>query len=284
MKRFYALVAVFLFAASAAFAQNPDTTSRIFSVTAPPALVRTDTVTGQAGDGSWGVFWPPPAGLPGNLVLVDDGLGGREACTPDAIANGPAIAGNIAVISRGTCEFGLKADNAEGHGAIGFVIYNHDLNATETDSTFIFMGGGVNGINVNIPGVFWARYIRNALLPALENGDPVAGLIERACLPGPCTVDIEPGPISESTVHVARPNPFSESTEFGVQLIRTQNVTVEVFNTLGQRVALLHDGPLAAGSVVHTFTLEASSLPSGVYLYRVTGEDFVQTNNVVLAR
>ena len=52
----------------------------------------------------------------------------------------------------------------------------------------------------------------------------------------------------------------------------------------GQRVALLHDGPLAAGSEVHEFTLEASSLPSGVYLYRVTGEDFVESRNVVLAR
>ena len=45
-----------------------------------------------------------------------------------------------------------------------------------------------------------------------------------------------------------------------------------------------HDGPLAAGSVVHHFTLEATDLPSGVYLYRVTGEDFVETRNVVLAR
>src|SRR5687767_8186750 len=103
MKRFYTLAAATLIAAPVAFAQAPDTTLRLSTITSPVSIARVDTVTGQAGDGSWGVFLPPPGGLAGTMVLVDDGLGGRLACTPAEIANGPDIAGNIAVISRGTC-------------------------------------------------------------------------------------------------------------------------------------------------------------------------------------
>jgi hypothetical protein len=267
--------------ATPAVGQVPDSVWRVSQVTAPEDLVRLDTVSGQFCDGSWSVCQPPPEGLSGQLVLVDDVGLGEDACRPENITNGPALNGQVAVIERGGCDFSLKARSVEAHGAVGFVIYNHDLACCETDSTFIWMTGGSAGLEVTIPGVFWARYIRNALLPSLEAGLPLEGRLARVCRPGPCTVDIEPGPITESTVHVARPNPFSTTTEFGVQLVRTQHVTVEVFNTLGQRVALLHDGPLAAGSEVHEFRLDASALPSGVYLYRVTGEDFAAANAVV---
>jgi hypothetical protein len=41
---------------------------------------------------------------------------------------------------------------------------------------------------------------------------------------------------------------------------------VEVFDALGRRVAILHDGPLAAGA--HTLELDAASLPPGHYIVR----------------
>jgi hypothetical protein len=266
-------------------AQGPDTTLRVFDVLAPAHLVRTDTVTGQSCDGSWGVCFPPTQGLCGRLILVDDGLGGREACTPESIANASDVAGNVAVIARGNCEFGLKALHAEAAGAIGFVIYNHDLNGPPEDDSFsVFMGGGSEGSAVQIAGAFWPRYLRNALLPALLNHEPVDGRLSRTWPLGWCTVVQSEESPGQHEVRDAEPNPFATTTQFGVYLLRTQRVTVEVFNTLGQRVALLHDDLLTGGGVVHEFTLEASSLPSGVYLYRVTGEDFVHTNNVVLAR
>jgi hypothetical protein len=124
-----------------------------------------------------------------------------------------------------------------------------------------------------------------AILPTVDSATPVNVRLEQACLGGPCPVAIEPGPIvGNHLIHVARPNPFRSSMEFGVQLRNTQDVLVEVFNTIGQRVAVLHDGALAGGNDVHEFTLDAATLPSGVYLYRVTGEDFVETHNVVLSR
>jgi len=281
MKRFYTLLSVMLFAVPGlASAQDRDSTLRIIEVTAPPASAASDTSGANTPD--WGTQ-PPDGGLTADLVYVDDGLGGREACTPDAISNGAEIAGNIAVIARGTCSFSLKVYHAQLVGAVGAIIHNHDLTVTDTEFTIYGMSGGDSAAAVTITAAFAHRNWRDRITPVLESGATVTGTIHPVCLPGPCTVDIEPGPITRSTVHAARPNPFSESTEFGVQLLRAQDVRVEVFNTIGQRVALLHDGPVQAG-VVEEFTIDARDLPTGVYHYRVTGEDFVETRSVVLAR
>jgi hypothetical protein len=275
MTRLYSLLGLALLVAPvAANAQVRDSTLRITHTLSPPAVAAIDTF--GANDTPWG-GQPPDAGITGVLVYVDDGLGGRLACEP--IANAGDVAGNIALVARGVCNFSLKAYHAQIAGATAVIIHNHDDTPTDGPFTIYTMSGGDSASAVTITAAFAHRDWRDRVVPVVESGTDVTVRIDPAFV-----VAIEPGPITESTVHRARPNPFSTSTEFGVQLLRTQNVRVEVFNAIGQRVALLHDGPLAAGADVHEFTLEASSLPSGVYLYRVTGEDFVQTNSVILSR
>ena len=62
------------------------------------------------------------AGLTGNVVLGDDGVGvGSDACT--ALVNGAAINGNIALVDRGGgCPFTLKVKNAQNAGATGVIV------------------------------------------------------------------------------------------------------------------------------------------------------------------
>ncbi len=55
-----------------------------------------------------------------------------------------------------------------------------------------------------------------------------------------------------------------------------------MFDLLGRRVAVLHDGPLTAAE--HTFAFHASTLPAGVYVVRATGEGFAETRRVTLTR
>lgn len=69
------------------------------------------------------------------------------------------------------------------------------------------------------------------------------------------------------------PNPFNPRAQFTLAVAAAQHVRVEVFDVRGRQVALLHDGFLEADRT-HRFTLEAGSLPSGVYFYRATGETF----------
>jgi hypothetical protein len=72
------------------------------------------------------------------------------------------------------------------------------------------------------------------------------------------------------------PNPFNPTTNIKIELKEKAFVSLEVFNSLGQRVSVLLNGPMTAGSFNIPF--DASSLSTGVYLYRL------QANGVVLAR
>jgi hypothetical protein len=59
-------------------------------------------------------------------------------------------------------------------------------------------------------------------------------------------------------------------------------VSLEVFNTLGQRVATLVDEERPAGSYSERF--DATRLASGVYLYRLKAGNFTTVQKMVLLR
>ncbi len=80
-----------------------------------------------------------------------------------------------------------------------------------------------------------------------------------------------PGRRADGRLEAPRPNPFSGSTRIAFTLAQAQDVRLEVFNLLGQRVAVLADGPLAAGD--HLVPFHAAGLPAGVYLSRLTTAD-----------
>jgi hypothetical protein len=81
----------------------------------------------------------------------------------------------------------------------------------------------------------------------------------------------------------ASPNPFSSTTRLVLTVETTQRLTAAVFDALGRRVALLHDGPLAAGT--YPLTFDAVSLPPGLYVIRVTdGQGGTATRAAALAR
>lgn len=81
----------------------------------------------------------------------------------------------------------------------------------------------------------------------------------------------------------AYPNPFNPQTQFTLTVLEEQRVRVEVYNLLGRRVAVIHEGRLAAEQT-YTFAFEASNVPSGIYLIRVTGEQFSTTQRVTLLK
>jgi len=68
--------------------------------------------------------------------------------------------GKAALIVRGTCEFGVKALNAQNAGATLFIVYNH----TAGGDALINMGAGAVGSQVTIPGVFIGNTAGTGLL------------------------------------------------------------------------------------------------------------------------
>ena len=78
------------------------------------------------------------------------------------------------------------------------------------------------------------------------------------------------------------PNPFNPSTTLEFDLARQAGVRLEVYNLLGERVALLMDGVLNAGT--HQVRFDASHLPSGIYFCRLSAGGSVETRKLVLLR
>ena len=66
-------------------------------------------------------------------------------------------------------------------------------------------------------------------------------------------------------------------------LPETRTVTVEVFDLLGRRQTVLHDGPLAGGTT-HTIDIDVSAWASGTYLVRVAGTSTPTTTRLTVIR
>jgi hypothetical protein len=77
---------------------------------------------------------------------------------------------------------------------------------------------------------------------------------------------------TDEPVTFAGPNPVSagDRARVTVQLDRAQDVTVSIYNVLGQQVDQLHRGTLQAGEVLET-SVSTGNLPSGMYFLRVQG-------------
>jgi hypothetical protein len=83
------------------------------------------------------------------------------------------------------------------------------------------------------------------------------------------------------------PNPFNPTTEIAFELPTRSLVTLTVYNVLGQRVATLVDEVLLAGGYVADWDATSDDgrpVASGVYLYRLAADSFVQTKKMVLLR
>jgi len=78
------------------------------------------------------------------------------------------------------------------------------------------------------------------------------------------------------------PNPFNPSTTIEFDLPKTSEVSLKVFNILGEKVATLLSGSLLSGS--HSVEWDASNLASGVYLYRLQAGTYVEIRKMVLMR
>lgn len=78
------------------------------------------------------------------------------------------------------------------------------------------------------------------------------------------------------------PNPFNPATRITFELGETSYMTLKVFNLIGQEVSVLKRGRLTAG--VHSVSFDASTLPSGVYLYRLETSNYSETKRMILIK
>ncbi|MFO8029512.1 MAG: N-acetylmuramoyl-L-alanine amidase [Cyclonatronaceae bacterium] len=78
------------------------------------------------------------------------------------------------------------------------------------------------------------------------------------------------------------PNPFNPTTLIGYELPVNSEVSLEVFDMLGRRVAVLVDGMVEAGS--HQVSFDAARLSSGVYIYKLKAGSQTITRKMTLVK
>jgi hypothetical protein len=79
------------------------------------------------------------------------------------------------------------------------------------------------------------------------------------------------------------PNPFNPTTNIRFAVPVTQNVSVKVFNVIGQQVADLFNG-LAEAGVMHSVRFDAAGLASGTYIYQLKTAEKTEVKRMLLVR
>ena len=93
----------------------------------------------------------------------------------------------------------------------------------------------------------------NIIQTALDAGTLTAVRAEPSTLPG------------KFELQQNYPNPFNPSTQISFSIPQAGNVSLKIYNVLGQEVATLMDGVKSAQT--YNVTFDASKLSSGVYFY-----------------
>ncbi len=78
------------------------------------------------------------------------------------------------------------------------------------------------------------------------------------------------------------PNPFNPSTKIEFSIAKAGLYEIKVFNVLGQEVATIVNQDFSAGK--YTFNFDASNLTSGIYFYKLVGNNVNMTKKMMLLK
>ena len=78
------------------------------------------------------------------------------------------------------------------------------------------------------------------------------------------------------------PNPFNPSTKIKYSVPQSSNVIIKIFDILGNEIARLVNEEKPLGNYEVEFG--ATTLPSGIYFYKLQAGKFVETKKMVLMK
>lgn len=130
--------------------------------------------------------------------------------------------------------------------------------------------------------------VTNAISPVFfdidgEDRDPSGVYIGAHEYIEPVSVPPTPGEIAESySLSQNYPNPFNPATNIRFNLPVDGQVTLKVYSVTGQLVETIVNEYKMAGE--YTVTFDAGHLSSGVYIYRITAGEFVESKRMMLVK
>lgn len=95
-------------------------------------------------------------------------------------------------------------------------------------------------------------------------------------------ISVELGLPSAFNLDQNYPNPFNPETVIGYSLPVAGEVSLTVYNAMGEKIAALVEGVQEAGN--HQVSFKADNLPGGVYFYRMVSDKFTTTRKMLLIK
>jgi hypothetical protein len=96
------------------------------------------------------------------------------------------------------------------------------------------------------------------------------------------TVEASAGLPAEFALHQNYPNPFNPVTTIEFSLPVEENVKLSICSLLGEELIVLINERMSSGT--HKYTFDASSFPSGIYIYRIKAGTFLYSRKMVLLK
>jgi subtilisin-like proprotein convertase family protein len=190
----------------------------------------------------------------GDFVYIPDGTSSYLGCSPYTAGS---LAGKVALIDRGTCNFTVKVKNAQNAGAIGVIIVNN--------------GPGLvvmNGYNptITIPSIFISQadglILKNLIAQGLVNGTSLSPYTYQWST-GATTSSITVSTTGNYTVQVTDANGCSSTSAAATITVNPIPVLRQTYN--GVQVTANNDGIDDVGS----FTV-CSSTSDNIFLTEIT--------------
>jgi uncharacterized protein (DUF1501 family) len=128
-----------------------------------------------------------------------------------------------------------------------------------------WFGASPTEIQVAITGT-----ITNPLASSVISSGAIAGVNSGGDLP------------KEYSLEQNYPNPFNPSTVIRYELPRGSDVTIDVYNAAGEKIATLVDAPQSAG--MHEVNFNGGTLASGMYFYRIRAGGYQETKRMLLIK
>jgi hypothetical protein len=94
--------------------------------------------------------------------------------------------------------------------------------------------------------------------------------------------EIDPQVSSSYRLEQNYPNPFNPTTTFGFYLPKSGQVSLKIYDILGQLVDQVIEGRRSAGE--HSINYDATGLASGVYIYQLETENFKASRKMLLMK
>jgi|WetSurMetagenome_2_1015567.scaffolds.fasta_scaffold15167_2 hypothetical protein len=157
--------------------------------------------------------------------------------------------------------------------------------STDNGSTWIVVvasvpavAGSYNWTIPNTPSTQCLVRISETINPSVNDVSDNTFTIEEAVSVG----DLHSGIPKDYELFQNYPNPFNPSTKIEFAIPSPGQVTIEIFNQLGEQVATILNSYLSVG--YYEIEFDARNLPSGLYFYRIFSNKFVSVKKMILLK